>query len=138
MDMIKTDLWTMSNTLFLEWSSLKILIDFRLSSLLDRPISSLPFQDGDYWDVDTDPITAHEMKRLFQIAGADEKDIEDHSNVPEVTNITDMFTQKLISAELPFSVKTTVSTYNGVYFIGQDIPYSKIYRIKEVSANVSK
>ena len=44
---IKTDLWTMSNTLFLGWSSIKTLMDFRLGFLLGRPVDSQPIQDAE-------------------------------------------------------------------------------------------
>ena len=46
------------------------------------------------------------------------------------------FALKLVAAELPFPIVATVATENGVYFIGQDIPYAKIYDTQEETAYV--
>ena len=134
---IKTDLWTMSNTLFLGWSNIKTLMDFRLGFLLGRPVDSQPIQDAEYWDVKTGPIAPNEMERLFQIGGADEQDKKEHSG-DKLTwqSITAQFALKLVAAELPFPIVATVATENGVYFIGQDIPYAKIYDTQEETAYV--
>ena len=129
---IKTDLWVMSNALFLDWKKLKTLIEFRLGALLGRRIHANPFRDADYWDVGTGPISSSEMKLLFEIADADEEDKANHSGEKlAMESITDAFALKLIAAELPFPVKTAVPTENGVYFIGRDIPYSRVYSSEE-------
>ena len=136
---IKTDLWTMSNTLFLGWNSIKTLMDFRLGFLLGRPVDSQPIHDAEYWDVKTGPIAPNEMERLFQIGGAGEQEKKEHSG-DKLTwqSITAQFALKLVAAELPFPIVATVATENGVYFTGQDFPYDKIYDSQEETAYVRR
>lgn len=134
---IKADLWTMSNTLFLGWNSIKTLMDFRLGFLLGRPVDSQPIHDAEYWDVKTGPISPYEMERLFQIGGADEQDKKEHSDDKQTwQSITAQFALKLTAAEFPFPITATVATEKGVYFIGQEIPYAKIYETQEETAYV--
>lgn len=136
---IKTDLWVISNALFLDWIQLQILIEYRLSVLLKRTIKVIAFQDGDYWEVETDPISPEEMEMLFEITKADEEDRKNHSGFEwALKSLTEAFTQKLIAAELPFPIKTSAVVEDGVYFIGQDIPYNKVYQIPEGNAYEAK
>lgn len=129
---VKTDLWIMSHAMFLDWIKLQTLLEYRLNALLHREIEAIPFQDGDYWDVEITPVSVEEMELLLDIAKADEEDRKNHLEADWTRkSLTDAFSQKLLAPELPFPIKTTVSTEGGVYFIGQDIPYYKLYQPKE-------
>ena len=131
---VKTDLWIMSHAMFLDWIKLQTLLEYRLNALLHREIEAIPFQDGDYWDVEITPVSVEEMELLLNVAEADEKDRKNHLEADWTRkSLTDALSQKLLSPELPFPIKTTVSTERGVYFIGQDIPYYKLYQPKEVA-----
>lgn len=129
---VKTDLWIMSHAMFLDWIKLQTLLEYRLNALLHREIEAIPFQDGDYWDVEITPVSVEEMELLLNVAEADEEDRKNHLEADWTRkSLTDALSQKLLSPELPFPIKTTVSTEGGVYFIGQDIPYYKLYQPKE-------
>ena len=132
---IKTDLWTMNRALFLNWESLKTLVEFRLNFLLHRKIHAVPFHDADYWEVQTGPISSNEMELLFEAAGADKADRENHNGKKlALESITDAFALKLIASELPFPVKTAVPVENGIYIIDQGFSYLKVYPLtKEAS-----
>ena len=73
---MKTDLWIMSHAMFLDWIKLRTLLEYRLNALLHREIEAIPFQDGDYWDVEITPVSAAEMELLLDVAEADEEDRE--------------------------------------------------------------
>ena len=129
---VKTDLWIMSHAMFLDWIKLQTLLEYRLNALLHREIEAIPFQDGDYWDVEITPVSVEEMELLLNVAEADEEDRKNHLEADWTRkSLTDALSQKLLSPDLPFPIKTTVSTEGGVYFIGQDIPYYKLYQPKE-------
>ena len=129
---IKTDLWIMSHAMFLDWIKLQTLLEYRLNALLHREIKAIPFQDGDYWDVEITPVSVEEMELLLDVAEADEEDRKNHLEADWTRkSLTDAFSQKLLAPELPFPIKTTVSTEGGVYFIGQDIPYYKLDQPEE-------
>lgn len=129
---VKTDLWIMGHAMFLDWIKLQTLLEYRLNALLHREIEAIPFQDGDYWDVEITPVSVEEMELLLNVAEADEEDRKNHLEADWTRkSLTDALSQKLLSPELPFPIKTTVSTEGGVYFIGQDIPYYKLYQPKE-------
>lgn len=129
---MKTDLWIMSHAMFLDWIKLRTLLEYRLNALLHREIEAIPFQDGDYWDVEITPVSAAEMELLLDVAEADEEDRENHLGADWTRkSLTNAFSQKLLASELPFPIKATVSTEAGVYFIGLDIPYYKLYQPKE-------
>lgn len=129
---IKTDLWIMSHAMFLDWIKLQTLLEYRLNALLHREIKAIPFQDGDYWDVEITPVSVEEMELLLDVAEADEEDRKNHLEADWTRkSLTDAFSQKLLAPELPFPIKTTVSTEGGVYFIGHDIPYYKLYQPEE-------
>lgn len=124
----KTDLWIMSHALFLDWMKMRTLAEYRLSALLGRNVRAVPFQDGDYWEVEIDPLSPDEMEMLLDIAGGDDEDRKNHTGYEWGSkSLTEAFAQKLMAPELPFPIKTTVATENGIYFIGQDIPYHKVY-----------
>ena len=127
---IKADLWTMNHALFLKWESLKILVEYKLGALLKRNIQAAPFQDEDSWEVGVSPIEPDEMELLFETAGADKEDRENHSGDKlAFDSLTGQFTMKLIAAEFPFPVRTAIPTENGIYFIDQGFPYPKTYLI---------
>ena len=129
---VKTDLWIMSHAMFLDWIKLQTLLEYRLNALLHREIKAIPFQDGDYWDVEITPVSVEEMELLLDVAEADEEDRKNHLEADWTRkSLTDVFSQKLLAPELPFPIKTTVSTEGGVYFIGHDIPYYKLYQPEE-------
>ena len=129
---IKTDLWIMSHAMFLDWIKLQTLLEYRLNALLHREIEAIPFQDGDYWDVEITPVSEAEMELLLDVAEADEEDRKNHLGADWTRkSLTKAFSQKLLAPELPFPIKATVSTEAGVYFIGLDIPYYKLYQPKE-------
>ena len=107
-------------------------MEYRLNALLHREIKAIPFQDGDYWDVEITPVSVEEMEVLLDVAEADEEDRKNHLEADWTRkSLTDALSQKLLAPELPFPIKTTVSTEEGVYFIGQDIPYYKLYQPEE-------
>ena len=119
---VKTDLWIMSHAMFLDWIKLQTLLEYRLNALLHR----------DYWDVEITPVSVEEMELLLDVAEADEEDRKNHLEADWTRkSLTDAFSQKLLAPELPFPIKTTVSTEGGVYFIGHDIPYYKLYQPEE-------
>lgn len=129
---MKTDLWIMSHAMFLDWIKLQTLLEYRLNALLHREIKAIPFQDGDYWDVEITPVSVEEMELLLDVAEADEEDRKNHLGADWTRkSLTKAFSQKLLAPELPFPIKATVSTEAGVYFIGLDIPYYKLYQPKE-------
>ena len=129
---VKTDLWIMSHAMFLDWIKLQTLLEYRLNALLHREIEAIPFQDGDYWDVEITPVSEAEMELLLDVAEADEEDRKNHLGADWTRkSLTKAFSQKLLAPELPFPIKATVSTEAGVYFIGLDIPYYKLYQPKE-------
>ena len=129
---MKTDLWIMSHAMFLDWIKLQTLLEYRLNALLHREIEAIPFQDGDYWDVEITPVSVEEMELLLDVAEADEEDRKNHLGADWTRkSLTKAFSQKLLAPELPFPIKATVSTEAGVYFIGLDIPYYKLYQPKE-------
>ena len=129
---MKTDLWIMSHAMFLDWIKLQTLLEYRLNALLHREIEAIPFQDGDYWDVEITPVSEAEMELLLDVAEADEEDRKNHLGADWTRkSLTKAFSQKLLAPELPFPIKATVSTEAGVYFIGLDIPYYKMYQPKE-------
>lgn len=129
---MKTDLWIMSHAMFLDWIKLQTLLEYRLNALLHREIKAIPFQDGDYWDVEITPVSEAEMELLLDVAEADEEDRKNHLGADWTRkSLTKAFSQKLLAPELPFPIKATVSTEAGVYFIGLDIPYYKLYQPKE-------
>ena len=100
--------------------------------MLHREIEAIPFQDGDYWDVEITPVSEAEMELLLDVAEADEEDRKNHLGADWTRkSLTKAFSQKLLAPELPFPIKATVSTEAGVYFIGLDIPYYKLYQPKE-------
>lgn len=129
---MKTDLWIMSHAMFLDWIKLQTLLEYRLNALLHREIEAIPFQDGDYWDVEITPVSEAEMELLLDVAEADEEDRKNHLGADWTRkSLTKAFSQKLLAPELPFPIKATISTEAGVYFIGLDIPYYKLYQPKE-------
>ena len=129
---IKTDLWIMSHAMFLDWIKLQTLLEYRLNALLHREIEAIPFQDGDYWDVEITPVSEAEMELLLDVAEADEEDRKNHLGADWTRkSLTKAFSQKLLAPELPFPIKATVSTEAGVYFIGLDIPFYKLYQPEE-------
>ena len=129
---MKTDLWIMSHAMFLDWIKLQTLLEYRLNALLHREIEAIPFQDGDYWDVEITPVSEAEMELLLDVAEADEEDRKNHLGADWTRkSLTKAFSQKLLAPELPFPIKATVSTEAGVYFIGLDLPYYKLYQPKE-------
>ena len=129
---MKTDLWIMSHAMFLDWIKLQTLLEYRLNALLHREIEAIPFQDGDYWDVEITPVSEAEMELLLDVAEADEEDRKNHLGADWTRkSLTKAFSQKLLAPELPFPINATVSTEAGVYFIGLDIPYYKLYQPKE-------
>ena len=122
----------MSHAMFLDWIKLQTLLEYRLNALLHREIEAIPFQDGDYWDVEITPVSEAEMELLLDVAEADEEDRKNHLGADWTRkSLTKAFSQKLLAPELPFPIKATVSTEAGVYFIGLDIPYYKLYQPKE-------
>lgn len=136
---INFDLWTMNRALFLNWESLKTLMEFRLSFLLNPKIHAAPFQDADYWEVETGPISSSEMELLFEAAGADKDDRENHNGEKlALESITDALALKLIAPEMPFPVKNAVAVENGLYFIDQGFSYPKVYPLTEEAAYESE
>ena len=69
---MKTDLWIMSHAMFLDWIKLRTLLEYRLNAFLHREIEAIPFQDGDYCDVEITPVSAAEMELLLDVDEADE------------------------------------------------------------------
>ena len=122
--------WKMHQAIFLDWVQLKALLEYRLNALLGRDIKPFPFQDGDYWDVQTEEYSEEELEILLVAANADDEDRKNHCKnyLGICKGLHDVFTTKLISPEVPFALDKSVATENGVYFIGVSKKYIKKYK----------
>lgn len=122
--------WKMHQAIFLDWVQLKALLEYRLNALLGRDIKPFPFQDGDYWDVQTEEYSEEELEILLVAANADDEDRKNHCKnyLGICKGLHDVFTTKLISPEFPFALDKSVATENGVYFIGVSKKYIKKYK----------
>ena len=122
--------WQSRQAMFLDWVQLKALLDYRLKALLGRDIKPLPFQDGDYWDVQTEEYSEEELELLFSVADADDEDRENHGKnfFGIYKGLHQVFTTKLISPEFPFKLDKSVVTDKGVYFLSVSKEYIKEYK----------
>lgn len=101
---VKTDLWIMSHAMFLDWIKLQTLLEYRLNALLHREIKAIPFQDGDYWDVEITPVSVEEMELLLDVAEADEEDRKNHLEADWTRkSLTDAFSPKAAGPGAAFS-----------------------------------
>lgn len=122
--------WKMHQAIFLDWVQLKALLEYRLNALLGRDIKPIPFQDSDYWDVETEEYSDEEIEILFAAANADDEDRENHCKnyLGVCKGLHSVFTTKLISPEFPFALDKSVVTKQGVYFLGGSNEYIKEYK----------
>lgn len=122
--------WKMHQAIFLDWVQLKALLEYRLNALLGRDIKPFPFQDGDYWDVQTEEYSEEELEILLVAADADDEDRKNHCKnyLGICKGLHDVFTTRLISPEFPFALDKSVATDKGVYFLGVSKEYIKKYK----------
>ena len=113
--------WDLRKVIFLDWEQLYHLLKRRITSLIDRDINPVPFQDGDYWDVQTETYTAEELEKILCAANADEEDRENNDADLDgrIYGLTAVLAMKLISPELPFVAEKTVAVESGVYFFSE-------------------
>lgn len=123
------DIWECRETIFLDWPKLDRLLSICLFELLGRDVLPQAFQDGDYWEVDTEKFSQAEMQLLLNKVNADEEDRKNHAPNCEghISGLTDSLAAKLLSPEMPFPIDKTAATDSGVYFMSAAKPYTKDY-----------
>ena len=123
----KTDVWNLQQTMFLTWNQLRRYISEKLYVILGRGIHPMPNVDNGYWDIITDELSPQEEAKLcavFAKTALDKRRFRMYYRWWQ-KDISAIFVEKLISQELPFTVKWSLPVENGVYFFGGSAPYLK-------------
>lgn len=116
------ELWQYTVSLFLTWNQLRRAVSQRLYEIFGRDVHPRPNWDEDFWDVITDDMSMAELAAL-------EKDIvETRADRQRFyafyskwqSGLEKSFVLKLLEQKIPFVVKGTMPSKEGLYLFGEN------------------
>jgi hypothetical protein len=123
------DKWQTATAFHLSDEQVERLVSFRLQTILNRKIAVHLDTDTDYWDIElSPPLTEPEMEMLFTYVNADANDRADHQLYQNVvSDLSAQLTTKLILADFPVPIHSTLPMTQGVCFYSAFKPFEKVY-----------
>lgn len=116
------ELWQYTVSLFLTWNQLRRAVSQRLYEILGRDVRPRPNWDEDFWDIITDDMSMAELAAL-------EKDIVETRAERRrfyafysrwQSGLEKSFALKLLEQKIPFAVKATIPSKEGLYLFGEN------------------
>lgn len=114
--------WQYTVSLFLTWNQLRRVVSQRVYDILGRDVHPRPNWDVDFWDFITDDMTMAELAALEKViveTRAEQRRFYAFYSKWQA-GLDKKFVLKLLEPKMPFAVKSTMPSKDGLYFFGEN------------------